>query len=260
MGFPPELIGVEESGQELPYWREMRKLEPGMRPRIEVAADAMRVGKTTAVQVLEQGLHGLGLPVKAWYEDWQNNPFLELSYSDPGKYLFDSQVWFLMTKHSQLRERNGNMHGFTVQIQDLPPEGDWAYVKTNSDLGRMSADNYCLYCNLFKALPWDKIPAPDLLIHLTASEKTLLNRAKWSARNFEKAEQDYLLTMQRVNREWVAGAGVHGWRVLTVDTDRLNFAENGDHKAELVQVVLDNLQSLGWSMAADKKETDDCGI
>jgi deoxyadenosine/deoxycytidine kinase len=201
-------------------------------PRIEVAADSMRVGKTTAVKVIETGLKRQGLPVVASYEDWPHNPYLKASYNNPAVAFLKSQKWFAKRKYEQLSQAPTD----AIFIQDLAPEGDYAYDVANLKQGRMNPADFNNYDQFYRSLNWTKVAPPDLLIYLTVSDRVLLDRAKKSARNFEKVDEDYFLTLKQVNREWVDQAKKR-WKVLEIDTDNFNFASNQNCQEKIILMV-----------------------
>ncbi len=219
---------------DFPYLRRRRQ---GAGLRIEIAADSMRVGKTTAVKVLAEGLQKLGHEVTESYEDWAHNPYLKGSYSDPAKNFLESQKWFVHRKWEQIRDGGGN----GIFIQDVAPEMDYCYAETNRRLARMSEEHFGEYRKFFYELDWGAAPAPHLLVYLTASDDVLLARAMSARREFETVDEAYFLTMKRVNREWVEGARER-YRVLMVDTDALDYAHNQMAKNKLVEKVASTLE------------------
>lgn len=220
---------------QYPYLRRRRD-QKGL-IRIEVMADSMRVGKTTAVRVLAQGLRDIGHVVTESYEDWEHNPHLKGSYSDPAKNFLDSQTWFARRKFEQVRE--GAKEG--IFLQDVAPEMDYCYAATNVRLGRMSPDNFASYDAYFRQLPWTDAPAPDILVYLKVSDDVLIERAQASRRDFETVDTEYFLTMKQVNREWLTSAGEAGYSLMEIDTDNLNFAENSLAQEKLIHLVSQNI-------------------
>lgn len=194
-------------------------------------ADSMRVGKTTAVGVIAEGLRQHGYTVTESYEDWQHNPYLQKSYEDPAQNFLDSQQWFLRRKWEQLREG-----GEGIFVQDVPPEMDYGYAETNRRLGRMSAQHFAQYDTYCQTLDWAAVPAPTLLVYLKVSDATLLSRAHASRREFEVIDDTYFLTMKQVNREWLAWGKQH-MNILEIDTDTLDFA----HEERARQTLLDSV-------------------
>lgn len=220
---------------KFPY---IRTRDMNERVRIEVMADSMRVGKTTAVKVIAEGLRKKGHAVTESYEDWQNNPYLKRSYSDPAKNFLASQKWFIKRKWEQIRD--GAKVG--VFIQDVSPEMDFCYAETSRRLGRMSDEHFKEYSEYFHSLGWKVAPAPNVLVYLSVSDEVLLQRALDSRREFEKVEPDYFLMMKRVNREWLEGARDNKeYRIMNIDTDKMDFAHNEKAKDLLVKQVIKKL-------------------
>ncbi|MFH2085194.1 MAG: deoxynucleoside kinase [bacterium] len=226
--------------------------------RIEIAADSMRVGKTTAVKVIAEGLRKRGMRVSESYEDWQHNPYLKKSYADPAKNFLESQKWFIRRKFEQVRDG-----GEGIFIQDVAPETDYNYAETNRRLGRMSEEHFVEYDKFYRSLDWSLAPSPDLLVYLQIGDDELIRRALDSKREFESVEPEYFLMMKRVNREWlkeisnhkfparsayctaVAGGSNSQMKILIVDTDKLDFAHDEGAKRELVERVVRSCKMMG---------------
>lgn len=205
--------------------------------RIEVAADSMRVGKTTAVKVVAEGLRKIGKSVTESYEDWQHNPYLKKSYEDPERNFLESQKWFIHRKWEQVVKGSNNKGIF---IQDVAPETDFCYAATNLRLARMSKEHFDEYDKYYRNLDWEKAPMPDLLIYLKVGDKVLIRRAEESRREFETVEPDYFLMMKKVNREWLANVQ-QSRNVLVVDTDNFDFANDESCRKILVADVLKSI-------------------
>jgi len=222
--------------------------------RIEIAADSMRVGKTTAVKVIAEGLRARGRQVRESYEDWEHNPYLKGSYEDPEKNFLESQKWFIRRKHEQIMEavgaplRSASFEGARqIFIQDVAPETDYCYAATNLRLGRMRPLHFAEYEKYYRSLDWRLAPMPDLLVYLSISDDELIDRAKASKREFETVDSDYFLMMKRVNREWLKQLisnqklSNSQMRILEIDTDKLDFANNEKAKGKLTRLVLDKI-------------------
>jgi deoxyadenosine/deoxycytidine kinase len=233
----------------LPYLRRPLNFSPDRYPRIEVGADTMRVGKTTAVEVLAEELKKRGLPAMASFEDWRHNPYLKKSYKDSSLALLQSQKWFVQRKYHQLRlgaEKPDRLSG-KIFIQDVHPEMDFCYALTNLILGRMKLKHFQRYVDCFYSLDWAHLPAADVLVYLTASDSVVLKRAHASLRPFETIDDNYFLVMKRVNQAWLAGTKyLLDVVVLPINTDNFNFVKNKRAKQKLAKKVLKKLAELGW--------------
>lgn len=206
-------------------------------------ADSMRVGKTTAVKVIAEGMRKIGYTATESFEDWEHNPYLKNSYSDPAKNFLESQKWFIRRKYEQIKKGSNTQ----IFIQDVAPEMDYCYAETNRRLGRMSEENFAKYDEFYRGLDWAQAPAPDLLVYLKVSDEELIRRALDSAREFEKVVPEYFLMMKRVNREWLSGItnpkfSNSQMNILEIDTDKLDFAHEEKAKEELVRSVSHYLQ------------------
>ncbi|OGD59285.1 hypothetical protein A3I57_01970 [Candidatus Beckwithbacteria bacterium RIFCSPLOWO2_02_FULL_47_23] len=228
---------------KLPYLRRPLKFSETRFPRIEVGADTMRVGKTTAVKVLGEELKALGLPVKVIYEDWRHNPHLTKSYKDSSLAILNSQKWFVKRKYEQVRAGAGK----AIWIQDVHPEMDFCYALTNLILGRMSLKHFQEYADYFYSFDWAHLPAADALLYLTASDGVVISRARKNLRPFETIDNDYFLVMKRVNQAWLAGTKyLLDVVVLPINTDNFNFATSKGAKLKLTKKVMQKLAELGW--------------
>lgn len=196
----------------------------------------MRVGKTTAVKVIGEGLTKLGYSVSLSFEDWQNNPYLSESYHDPDTAFLESQKWFAKRKHEQVLRGAESK----VFIQDVAPEMDYCYAETNRRLGRMGEKHFLDYHDFYHKLEWDKVPQPNLYVYLALGDDELIQRAIESKREFETVLPEYFLMMKKVNREWLSFAK-DKYQVLEVDTNNLNFADREEDKNTLVEMVKSEL-------------------
>ena len=228
---------------KLPYLRRPLKFSPDRFPRIEVGADTMRVGKTTAVEVLADQLKEYKLPVMTSFEDWRHNPHLKKSYKDSSLALLNSQKWFIKRKFEQL----GQGAQKKIFIQDVHPEMDFCYALTNLILGRIKLEHFKKYVDYFYSLDWAHIPAADTLVYLTASDAVVIKRAHQSLRPFETIDDNYFIVMKRINQAWLAGTKYQlDVVVLPINTDNFNFAKNKMAKKKLAKKVLQKLSQLGW--------------
>jgi len=234
-----------------PGFRNLNKSPDYKFPRIEVGADCLGLGKTTAVEVLSKGLKAKGCPVKASYELAGKNPYLKRSYEDPFGVLLKSQKWFIKAKHRQLSQAAKR----AVFIQDVHPEMDFNYALTNKVLGRLSKSEFDDYVQYFNSLGWDKVVAPDLLVYLTTNDTELLRRVRLAGEVYEKVRPSYYLTMKQINQAWLNQAR-KVMNVLEVETEGLDFAHDRRAKKQLVEMVWQELTKLGWELEAIRQRVE----
>ena len=226
---------------QFPHKRKPQVAKSKRWPRIEVGGDSMRVGKTTAAIVLNEQFERRGLSVYLSDEDWQSNPYLFESYRDSSKTVFESQKWFIKRKFEQLSAPRSN----SIKVQCVHPEMDFCYALANAIMGKMNQRHFKAYMKFYNSLNWSNIPAPDLLVYITASDDILINRAQRSARDFEVINPKYLLLMKRLNQAWLKKAR-QKIRVLVVDTDNFNFALKQEERMALADKVIKKLKNFGW--------------
>jgi len=230
----------------LPYLRKKKHLRSPY-PRIEIAGDSMRSGKTTTMKVIETALQKYGMPVQRREEEYYHNPFLVESYTgeDKSVALRLSQEWFIQRKYEQVATE---FEGIT--IQDVTPEMDFIYALANLYMGTLHPDDFLVYWRFFLQLDWKELNRPDLLIYLSSTNETLISRAQAAAREFErKIDPDYYLVMRKLNRKWLKGLD-REWPVLFINTDAFDFSyETGSDEArsELVKRVVVKLTDLGYA-------------
>lgn len=229
------------SGMKLPLIRKKREVTFDRQPHMEVGGDSMRVGKTTALTALKDVLRERGFRVSASKEDWQHNPYVMDSYGDSSETILKSQRWFARRKFEQLQAAKEN----ETHIQDVHPEMDFCYAVVNVLMGRMTLKQFEEYVAYYYALEWERVPAPDLLVYLTASDKVLIERAKKTAREFEAIDERYFLIMKAVNRKWLEAAKKK-YSVLEINTDDFDFATQHEAKEKLAELVAEKLKNQGW--------------
>ena len=227
-----------------PYIRQSSVLGNAGVVRIEIGGDGMRIGKTTALNVIADGLRGIKLKIVKSTEDWKSNPYLGDGYSGDKDALLKSQKWFAFRKWEQLSEE----HKDCVVLQDVYPEMDWVYARNGLELSLLNERQFDEYDRYYRELDWGSVGVPDLLVYLQARDDVLIDRARMVAREFEKdLNEDYYLNMKKLNREWRDGVGER-MNILDVNTDDFDFANGDDEKEEFVGMVIerlgDNLNSL----------------
>jgi len=236
---------------EMPFFRKPASKRHRKWPWIEIGGDSMRIGKTTAMEVLGKSFENLGLPVVLVDEDWQSNPHLVASYGDSSDTILKSQKWFAKRKFEQLQGRGKD----SVWFQCVHPEMDYCYAATNVLLGRLTLKQFEKYTEFYNSLGWGSVPAPDLLVYLTASEKVLADRVLKVAREFEKVDATYFWVMSMVNQVWIdKGKGMMD--VLVVNTDNFDFSLEKKAKQQLFNKVYKKLTQQGWQSKAGKTTKD----
>jgi deoxyguanosine kinase len=174
------------------------------------------VGKTTLARLLQPAFQAALL-----LEVFEENPFLSDFYADRGRYAFQTQIFFLLSRYHQQRNAVGELlseHEYL--ISDYTFEKDALFARIN-----LSGDELEMYYRVHQALA-EKIIGPDLILYLRARTDTLMQRISLRDRPYERnMERDYI---QQLN---VAYDSFFAERqpdtvVLPIDTDLLDYVRN----------------------------------
>jgi deoxyadenosine/deoxycytidine kinase len=139
-------------------------------------------GKTTLARRLAARLGG-----EALLEDPDANPFLPRFYEDRARYALPTQLFFLFQRFEQLRAVNQQDLFARVRVADFLLEKDPLFASLT-----LAGDELALYQRLYEALA-PRAPRPDLVIYLQAGTRTLAERVRRRAVDYERAiEEDYL--------------------------------------------------------------------
>ncbi len=185
-------------------------------------------GKTTLTKILSK--HFGWLP---HFEDVENNPYLNDFYEDMPRWSFNLQVYFLNSRFRQIVEIQ---KGEEVVIQDRTIHEDAMIFAPNLHaMGLMSTRDFENYTKLFETIS-SLIRPPDLLIYLRATVPTLVNQIQKRGRDYEdNLRLDYLRRLNEYYEKWI-GTYKEG-RLLIIDVDNVNFAEDDEAKAQIIERV-----------------------
>lgn len=185
-------------------------------------------GKTTLTKLLAKHF--------GWephYEDVENNPYLYDFYQDMPRWAFNLQIYFLNSRFKQILEIQ---KGSKTVIQDRTIYEDAQIFAPNLHaMGLMSTRDFQNYSEIFNTIT-SLISPPDLLIYLRGSIPALVNQIQKRGREYEdNLRLDYLRRLNEYYEGWVSKYR-HG-KILVVDVDNLNFAENKNDLGEVVNKV-----------------------
>ncbi len=142
-------------------------------------------GKTSLAKLLADQFHAGTIT-----ERFEDNPFLEKFYSDPKKYAFHTQLYFLMSRYKQQREISQIDLFNSRVISDYLFAKDRIFAEIN-----LSEDEFRLYDKIYALIEHD-VPRPDLVIYLQAAPELLFKRIKKRNRSFEREiEFEYIDTL-----------------------------------------------------------------
>ena len=188
---------------------------------------------------------------EVFYESVDDNPILPLFYTasdeeiQEKRYPFLLQLWFLNTRFKSIKKALTNKNN----VLDRSIYEDWYFAKVNKDLGRISELEFSMYEGLLENMLEElkELPkkAPDLMIYLTGSFETILERIKKRGRGYELDDSlvDYYRILWEGYDEWVE-KHYNASEVLTIDIDKYDYVHNEDDAREVLQLIDDKLNEI----------------
>ena len=192
-------------------------------------------GKTTLTELLAKNYGWDPL-----FEVVDNNPYLEDFYSDMKRWSFNLQIYFLNSRYRQIIEIQKSGHNI---IQDRTIYEDaYIFAENLHDMGLMTTRDYQNYQAIFDNII-ENIKPPDLLIYLKASVPTLVNNIQRRGREYESGIRlDYLSKLNDKYQKWTNGYKLG--KLLIIDKDNIDFANNTEDLATIVQMVEREIHGL----------------
>jgi deoxyadenosine/deoxycytidine kinase len=192
-------------------------------------------GKTTLAELLAKSYGWDPL-----FEAVDNNPYLEDFYNDMKRWSFNLQIYFLNSRYRQLMDIQES--GRNV-IQDRTIYEDaFIFAENLHDMGLMTTRDYENYRAIFDNMT-AYIKPPDLLVYLKASVPTLVNNIQRRGREYEIGIRiDYLSKLNEKYQKWISG--YNSGKLLIIDKDVIDFANNTEDMATVVQLIERELNGL----------------
>jgi deoxyadenosine/deoxycytidine kinase len=192
-------------------------------------------GKTTLTELLAKNYGWDPL-----FEAVDNNPYLEDFYSDMKRWSFNLQIYFLNTRYRQIIDIQKS--GKNI-IQDRTIYEDaYIFAENLHDMGLMTTRDYQNYTSIFDNIT-EFIKPPDLLVFLKASVPTLVNNIQRRGREYESGIRlDYLSKLNEKYQKWINGYKLG--KLLVIDKDNLDFANNTEDLATIVQLIEREIHGL----------------
>jgi len=186
---------------------------------------AIGVGKTTLTQKLADKLGS-----STFFEQVDDNPFIELFYQDPSRHALSVQLSFLFSRLKQWQ---------TLQQQDLFSQGvvsDYLFAKDHIFATvTLSDEELALYDQVARLLQVD-LHRPDLVIYLQSKPNIIMERIRRRNRGMERSlKMDYL--QQIINAYDQFFFHYQEAPLLIVQTDRMNFADHEDAVDTLIERI-----------------------
>lgn len=203
-------------------------------------------GKTSLAELVANHFNS-----EVFYESVDDNPILPVFYTaseeeiQTKRYPFLLQLWFLNTRFKSIKEaliKDNN-------VLDRSIYEDWYFAKVNKDLGRISDLEFSLYEDLLNNMleELEELPkkAPDLMIYLSGSFETILDRIKKRGREYELDEAlvSYYYTLWEGYDNWIK-QHYKASEVLIINIDEIDYVNNEEHKQKVLSMIEQKLEEI----------------
>ncbi len=180
-------------------------------------------GKTTFASLFN--LHNFS-PL---YEDFKKSPFWEAFYCNPGKYIFETEICFVLLHYHQIKlSMESNL---TNLICDFSFYLDLAYAKMGLTGSKLNAFE-TVYTEIKKELG-----RPNLLVHLKCDAQTELDRIQKRARQEESLiDYDFLENLNQAVENEVKRIQEE-IPVLVIDSSQKDFAHDANVQKEMINLI-----------------------
>ncbi len=183
-------------------------------------------GKTSLCNKLAKRFNG-----KLLLEQFTDNPFLPFFYSDPDRYAFPVEVFFMTERHKQMQKH--------ILAHDLFAEhifADYSFVKTLLFAkNNLNDEEFRIFQHLFQLLD-QPFPYPDLLVYLHRSTPRLMHLIEERGRTMETPiTEEYLKSIQDSYFEYFKSE--IAYPILIIDVEDMDFVKNQDHMNEIVKLL-----------------------
>ncbi len=200
------------------------------------------VGKTSLAKLLAERFHA-----RLVLEEPEANPFLEDFYKDPRRYAFQTQMFFLIGRYRDLKER---------AHPDLFTEGivaDYLFQKDRIFANLNLSDRELTLYNKIAPLLEEEIAAPDLVVYLQASPEVILNRIQQRGRHYERLmEPKYTATLAEAYNYFFFH--YREAPLLVVNTDEMNFVDRRSDLEDLILRIAEHKEGVAYVNPGAKLE------
>ena len=192
------------------------------------------VGKTSLARLLAERFRA-----RLVLEEPEANPFLPDFYKNPRRYAFQTQMFFLVSRYKDLRDR---VH------PDLFHEGvvaDYLFQKdrifANLNLNDRELQLYDTIAPLLEA----EVPTPSLVVYLQASPDVIHRRIQQRGRPYERMmDPKYTATLAEAYNYFFFH--YRETPLLVVQTDEMNFVDRRSDLEDLVARIESHHEGVAY--------------
>lgn len=208
-----------------------------------VLAGTIGAGKSTLTELIADRLG-----TDAFYESVENNDILPLFYAEPKKYAFLLQVYFLNKRFENIKMALSADNN----VLDRSIYEDSLLFHLNADLGRATAPEVKVYdellANMMEELPYaTQKKRPDLLVHISVSFETMLDRIKKRGRpyeqiNYDDSLYDYYKELNKRYTQWFDEYSESP--KIQIDGDALDFVGDVSARETVLTMIEEKLNEI----------------
>ena len=188
---------------------------------------------------------------EVFYESVEDNPILPLFYTaseeeiQTKRYPFLLQLYFLDTRFKSIKQALSNDNN----VLDRSIYEDWYFAKVNMELGRISELEFNTYerllDNMMEELNEMPKKSPDLMVYLSGSFETILNRINKRGRGYELAPDlvEYYKKLWEGYDDWVFNH-YSASQVLVIDIDKYDYVNNENDAKEILELIENKLKEI----------------
>jgi deoxyguanosine kinase len=186
------------------------------------------VGKTTVVDRLATRLEASKI-----LEEWSTNPFLQPFYDSRAGAAFQTELFFLLSRHRQQQELQQRPLFGQVSVVDYVFEKSRLFAYLNLD------DSELLIFDKLFALLSESVPKPDLVVYLQAPTEVLVKRVRSRGRAEERnLSEEYLGEVNRAYSHYFFHYSATPLLVVnTADVDFAGCPEDVDDLLKQIRVM-----------------------
>jgi deoxyguanosine kinase len=186
---------------------------------------AIGVGKTAVVERLTQKLDATAL-----LEEWGQNPFLKTFYDGRPGAAFQSELFFVLSRHRQQQELVQRKLFTQATISDYVFEKSRLFAYLN-----LEDSELLVYEKLYTLLA-EGVPRPDLVVYLQAPTDVLARRIKQRGRPEElHLSEEYLAEVNRAYNHYFFH--YTSTPLLVVNTAEVDFVKHEDDLDDLIKQI-----------------------
>ena len=200
------------------------------------------VGKSELAKILAKRLNA-----ECILEEVEENPFLSNFYKDMRSYSFQTQIFFLLSRHKQQLNLTQRNLFIERMVSDYLFDKDRIFAYLN-----LTEHELILYEKLYQFLVKD-VRKPDLVVYLQGRVETLLDRIRKRGRPIEREmNSEYLEALaDSYNRFFFH---YEATPVLIVNTQNLDFVKNPKDFDNLFRAIMSAPESRTfYSPKGEKK-------